>query len=318
MYQRRRSRVLLAVLVLITLVLITVDFRSGDDGPLSAVRGLATTVFEPVQDGLSTLLAPIGRAFGAVGDLFDLREENARLHARLEELEARRRSFEDLEGENVQLRDLLATRDRGRYEVVTARVIALGPSNFEHTITLDVGSDDGVALDMPIINGDGLVGRIIQVTPRASRVMLAIDPTFSAAASVAANDEQGHIDGRGGDLMRFHPWDPEIAISVGDEIVTSSYSNGVFPPGIPIGTVEHVGEQTTLLSRDVDVRPYVDFTRLELVLVVLHAPIPELPPVENNPDRPFDPPVVPPSPSPPPPGEPAPGAEDQAATGTAT
>lgn len=317
MYQRRRSRVLLALLVLVTLVLITIDFRSGDDGPLSSLRGLATTVFEPIQDGLSAVLSPIGNAFGAVGDLFELREENAQLQARLEELEERRRSFEDLERENANLRDLVATRDRGNYDVVTARVIALGPSNYEHTITLDVGSDDGVELDMPIVNGDGLVGRIIQVTPRASRVMLAIDPNFSAAASIASNGEKGPIDGRGGDLMRFRPFDPEADIAVGDEIVTSSYSNGIFPPGIPIGTVEDVGEQTTLLSRDVDVRPYVDFTRLDFVLVVLRAPIPEPPPPEDNPDVPFEPPVVPASPSPSPSPSPNGDPEEEATPGTA-
>ncbi|HEX9889505.1 MAG TPA: rod shape-determining protein MreC [Nitriliruptorales bacterium] len=310
MYPRRRSRVLLAVLVLVTLVLITVDFRSGDDGPLSSLRGLATTVLGPVQDGLATVLSPIANAIGGIGDLFDLREENTRLQSRLEELEARRRSFEDLLQENAELRDLLETRDRGQFDVVAARVIALGPSNYEFTITLDVGSDHGVQRDMPVVNGEGLVGRVIQVTPNASRVMLAIDPNFSAAAGAARNREKGWVDGRGGDLMQFRLFEPEAEIEPGEEIVTSSYSNGVFPSGIPIGTVESVGEQTTLLSREVSVRPYVHFTRLDFVLVVLRAPIPEPPPPEDNPDVPFEPPVIPsPSEQPAPDPSASPGTE---------
>ncbi len=307
MYQRRRARVVLAVLVLIALVLITIDFRSSDEGPLSRLRSLATATFGPVQDGLSSLLRPVGNAIDDIGDVFSLRAENEQLRTRLTELEERRRSFDDLERENETLRALLSMRDRTGFDVVAARVVALAPSNYEWTITIDAGSEDGVERDMVVIDGDGLVGRIIQVTPSASRVLLAIDPNFSAAARVAGLGEQGPMSGRGGDLMRFLPLDPEAEIERGDEIVTSSYSNGIFPSGIPIGSVEDVGEQTTLLSREVDVRPYVDFTRLDFVLVVLHAPIPELPQVTRDTgDLPFIPPRPSPSPSPDPQASPTP------------
>lgn len=307
MYQRRRARVLLTILVLVSLVLITIDFRSGEDGPLSRIRGLATTVFGPVQDGLAALVRPIGDAVGSVGDLFDLRDENERLQARLDELEERRRSFEDLERENAELRALLEMRDRAEFEVVPATTVSQGPSNYEWTVTINVGSNAGVERDMAVINGDGLVGKVILVRPDVSRVLLAIDPTFGASARIARNAEQGPVSGQGGDPLRFQPWDPEADIRVGDEIVTSSYSNGVFPAGIPIGSVEDVGTTTTLLNRDVLVRPYVDFTRLSHVLVVLTEPVPEPPPVDDTSDDPFVPPVVPsPLPSPAPTPSPSP------------
>ncbi len=104
MFERRRARVLLAVLTLVALVLLTVDARAGRSGPLARVRDGIATVFGPVQDGLATVLRPVGQAFDNVGDLFRLREENTRLEARLEELEQRRRSFSDLERENEELR----------------------------------------------------------------------------------------------------------------------------------------------------------------------------------------------------------------------
>lgn len=310
MYQKRRARILLAILVLVGLVLVTVDFRSGGsggNGPLARVRAAATAVLGPVQDGMTAVLRPVGGVFSGIGDLFQLRDDNAALRQRLAELEQQRESFTDLERQNDDLRALLGMQERMRFEVVTARVVSLGPSNYEWTVTLDVGRDDGVERDMVVINGDGLVGRVIQTTAGASRVLLAIDPNFSAAARVARLGEAGPVDGQGGDLMRFRPLDPEAAIRPGDEVVTSSYSNGIFPAGIPVGSVESVGEANTLLNRDVLVRPFVDFTRLDLVLVVTNAPAVEPPPVVDDFDGPFVPPVVP-SPSPSPSSSPSPTA----------
>jgi rod shape-determining protein MreC len=294
-YQRRRARLLLVLLVLTALVLVTVDFRAGEDGPLHRLRGVATTVFQPVQDGLVTVVRPVGELFGGVGDLFRIRAENAELRAQVEALRERRRSVTDLQRENEELRGLLGMRDLGQLETVAARTVALGPSNFEWTITIDVGSDDGIRRDMPVVNGDGLVGRVIQVTPNASRVLLTIDPNFGAAARVARHGETGYIDGRGGEPMVFRPLDPEIDIEVGDEIVTSSYQGGIFPGGLRIGTVSVVDDAANRLAREVQVQPYVDFTRLHHVLVVVNAPVDEIPPMEGTPDVDFTRPDVAPT-----------------------
>jgi rod shape-determining protein MreC len=294
-YQRRRARLLLVLLVLSALVLVTVDFRSGDDGPLHRLRGFATTVFQPIQDGLVTVVRPIGDAAGGIGDVFRTRSENARLRAQVETLSERRRSTTDLERENEELRGLLEMRDRGRLETIAARTVALGPSNFEWTITIDVGSADGVERDMPVINGDGLVGRVIQVTPNASRVLLTIDPNFGAAARVSRHGETGFVDGRGGEPMVFRPLDPEMDVEVGDEIVTSTYQGGIFPGGIRIGTVSVVDDAANRLSREVQVQPFVDFTRLHHVLVVVNAPVDEIPPMTATPDVDFTRPDVEPT-----------------------
>jgi rod shape-determining protein MreC len=294
-YQRRRARLLLVLLVLSALVLVTVDFRAGDEGPLHRLRGVATTVFQPIQDGLVTVVRPVGDAAGGIGDVFRTRSENARLRAQIEALQERRRSTTDLERENEELRGLLAMRDLGQLETIAARTVALGPSNFEWTITIDVGSADGVERDMPVINGDGLVGRIIQVTPNAARVLLTIDPNFGAAARVSRHGETGYIDGRGGEPMIFRPLDPEIDVEVGDELVTSTYQGGVFPGGIRIGTVSVVDDAESRLAREVQVQPFVDFTRLHHVLVVVNAPVDEIPPMTESPDVDFTRPDVEPT-----------------------
>ena len=282
MQQQRRARVLLGVLLFSALVLVTVDFRGGDDGPVDRLRSGVTVIMRPVQEGVATLVRPFGDLGGGVRDVVATRAENQRLRQQVADLEQRRSSGVDLQRENAELRDLLAMSDRTELETITARTVALAPSSFEWTITIDVGSVHGIARDMPVLDGDGLVGRVIQVTPNASRVLLSIDPSFSAASRTARTGEIGPIDGRGGDPMVMRPLDPDADIEAGDEVVTSSYEGGVFPAGIPIGTVSEVVETGSRLTREVLVSPFVDFTRLDHVLVVLSRPVEELPPFEGT------------------------------------
>ena len=304
MYTRRRARLLFAVLVLAALALVTVDFRTGEEGPLDRLRGGLTAVLRPVQDGLAVLVRPIGDAARDASELLRIRGENERLRAELEVLRERRRSAADLERENEELRALLEVRDRGGFDTIAATTVALAPSNFEWTITIDAGSEDGVERNMPVINADGLVGRVIQVTPRAARVLLAIDPNFSAAARIARNGEIGPIDGRGGGPMVFRPFDPDAEVVPGDEIVTAPYRGGVFPGGIPIGTVASVPDSPSPLVTEVEVLPFVEFARLDTVLVVVNAPIEPIPPLSEAPESELELPGPPPARNPQEPIEP--------------
>lgn len=284
MYHRRRARLVLILLIISALVLVTIDFRAADDegqGPLDRARGAVTSVFRPVQDGLITLVRPVGDAASSVTDVFAVRSENERLRAQVEALSERHRSVDDLERENAQLRGLLEIGDRAQLETVAARTVALGPSYFEWTVTIDVGSDDGVTRGMPVINGDGLVGRVLQVTSSASRVLLGIDPNFFAAARIVDSGEVGNLNGRGADPMLFNPLNPEAEIEVGDELVTSSYDRGAFPGGIPIGMVSEVGDTSTRLTQEVQIRPFVNYTRLDHVLVVVQQPVEDIPPLDE-------------------------------------
>ena len=315
MYQRSRARALFLGLVITAVILVTLDARDIDrsdgQGVIDAARAVATSVVRPLQDGVTTLVRPVGGISTAVRDLVATREENRRLRADLEEALARRRAVADLERENDQLRSLLAARDRGGYRTVVARTVGLAPSNFEWTITIDVGSNDGVARGMPVINGDGLVGRIIQVTPDASRVLLVIDPTFSVAARSARGGVVGALDGRGSDPMLLVPFDPRAEIALGVEVVTASYEGGGFPSGIPIGVVSEVTDATSRFARSYRVRPFVDYSRLDDLLVVLWAPVGELPDIDGSVGLPFTRPPVPPLLGPGVEGtEPAPGGTD--------
>lgn len=299
MYQRSRARALFLGLVVTAVILVTLDARDIDrtdgEGVIDAARVIATSVVRPLQDGVTTLVRPVGGLATAVRDLVATREENRELRVELEEALARRRTLADVERENAELRALLAARDRGDYRTVVARTVGLAPSNVEWTITIDVGSDDGVARGMPVINGDGLVGRVIQVTPTASRVLLVIDPTFSVAARSARGGVVGTLDGRGSEPMVMAPLDPRAELLVGVEIVTASYAGGAFPSGIPIGVVTEEADATSRFARSYRIRPFVDYARLDDLLVVLWAPVDELPDIDGSVGLPFTRPPVPPT-----------------------
>lgn len=279
MYERRRARILLAVLTLAALAFVTVDARAGEESPLERVRDGVHTVFGPLQDGLAGVLRPVTLATDTVTDFFRVRAENARLRAALEEEQQRTRSVADVARENDELRELLGAHDEltarsEEFDVLTARVIALAPSNFEWTVTINVGERDGVERGMTVVNGDGMIGRIVHVGPTASRVLLAIDRTFSAAVRIARTGEQGYLEGRGTNPLRFTLLDPEADVEEGDEVITSTYDNAVFPDGLPIGEVSDAAPPSGLLTREIEVLPYVDFTRLSHVLVILRSPPP--------------------------------------------
>ncbi|HEX2027472.1 MAG TPA: rod shape-determining protein MreC [Nitriliruptorales bacterium] len=281
MYDRRRARVLLAVLTLVSLALITIDERAGEDGPLSRARDGVATIFAPVQDGLATVVRPVGGLFAGIRDVVRLRDENARLQAELERLRERRRSLDDVVRENESLKGLLEQREEltaasEEHSFFAAEVVALAPSSFaEWTVTIDAGTRDGVQKDMTVIDGDGLVGRVVQSGPSHSRVLLAIDQNFAAAARIAESGEHGVLEGGDTEPMAFELLNPEADVRVGDEVVTSTYGNATFPDGIPVGAVSKVDKPTPSLSRTVDVQPFVDFTQLDVVLVILRAPPPD-------------------------------------------
>lgn len=267
MYQRRRSRWLVTVLVLVSLTLVTLDVRSDGDGVLERGRLAALAVAAPLQSALSA----VGRVFGDVmerlGDLVTGGEEEA-LSAEVSRLRLERQGLLDLERENRELRAALGLRERTPFDGVVGRVTARTPTPLQTTATIDVGAADGVRRDAPVVTGDGLVGRVLEVTAHASVVLLVTDPAFAAAARVGPGGELGTVEGRGGVSLTFDPLDPRAPFAAGDRVVTAFHTGGVFPDGIEVGVVTRAGEPTPLLERTLEIRPAVDVSRLDAVLVV--------------------------------------------------
>lgn len=279
---QRRVWGLFVALVLTALVLITFDFRDDEAGPTDAGREAAAAGLAPFETGIARVVSPLRRFGDGVVDLFATRSENQRLRAENEELELRRRAFADLEREVAELRALLGFRDDVGLTTVPARVIAVAPSNFEWTLTIDVGEDDGIERGMAVVAAEGLVGRVLTTTSSASRVLLVVDPNFSVAARSVATSALGLLDGGGSEPLRFAPLDPGQIVDTDDEIVTATFSGSAIPSGIPVGRIVAQDERSSRLSAAYDLLPFVDVTRLDHVLVVLAGPADDVPEFEDS------------------------------------
>ncbi|HEX6208301.1 MAG TPA: rod shape-determining protein MreC [Actinomycetota bacterium] len=274
-YRRERStRLLVVALVVTSLVIITLDIRGGQRGPLAAAGTISLANISPLQDGIATVFRPIGSFFSNLASLGSLRAENERLQAEVAELQAVRVRFLEYERRLKQLTALLEFKETQEVETIGATVISEVPTNFEASVTIDRGTADGVELDMAVVAAEGLVGRVVSVSERWSKVLLLIDVDHAVHARLASTGETGILRGQRERDLRFDLIDPGTPVEAGEPVVTSG-QDGVYPPGIEIGAVSHVAPNESGFQEQILVRPYVDVSRLSEVLVVLSGGVVE-------------------------------------------
>lgn len=267
----RRTRVVLALLILTSFTLITIDYRAGNGTALRGLRHAAATVFGPVERAVTTVVRPVGNALSTLGDLGGLNDEVKKLRAENADLKNQLHQVDDLRRENDEFRRLNGLTTRGGYKTVRCRVVGVGPDNFEWTATLDCGSGDGVRKGQTVVNGDGLVGKVVEVAPFSAQVLLAIDPEFTVIGRLAAHGTQGPVTGNGLDPMQMQLLAPTAAVAKGEAIVSQGVQGGIVA-GVPIGVVSAVSKERSVLTRSVSVRPFVRFTALDVVGVVVQPP----------------------------------------------
>jgi rod shape-determining protein MreC len=262
------------LLVAIAFALITVDIRGGESSPLDGVRSAAAAVFGPIENGVASAVNPVGNAIAAVRDsgdrsdkLTELERQNAQLKQELGSKDATRARAEELD-------KLLKTAATGQYRVKAAQVIAIGASQgFSWTVTIDAGSGDGIERDMTVLNGDGLVGRVTTVGPSTATVLLACDPDFTVGTRLEKTSELGFATGQGNRAMRVQLLNGKADVKKGDRLVTfGSSADKPFVPGVPVGTVTRVNPSSGNLTKTIEVKPFVGFTQLDVVGIVVQAP----------------------------------------------
>ena len=274
MRDTRESRLLLVLLIATAFALITVDIRGGEESPVDGARQAAATVFGPVENGVAAAVDPVGNAIGAVRDsgerhdrIAALAQENATLKTQLGS-DARNRS------KVRQLDSMMKTAGAGQYGIKAAEVIAIGAAQgFSWTVTIDAGSNDGIKRDMTVLNGDGLVGRVTTVGPGTATVLLANDPDFTVGTRLEKTDELGFATGQGSRPLSVQFLNGKADVRKGDRLVTfGSSKDKPFVPGVPVGEVVRVDPSGGDLTRTVYVRPFVGFTKLDIVGIVVQAP----------------------------------------------
>jgi rod shape-determining protein MreC len=275
----RSTRLLVVALISASLITITVDYRQGDSGPLAVAGDAALTLISPLQEAVSKVTDPIGNFFSTLVHLPSIRRENEELKQENAEY---REQLTTIRADETRLAELEAVLDLqeslgARVETTAAQVVASSVSNFEWTITVDKGSSEGIEQDMAVVASAGLVGHVIRVTPSSAVVQLIIDPDSAVAGRLDSSGETGLLEGEGEGDLRMSLVDAQAVVQPDDNVVTAGYrlaegtAESLYPPNVLIGTVSRVLSEDNAIEKFVTVRPAVDFSTLNLVLVVLSS-----------------------------------------------
>ena len=274
----RRRRVVLALLVVLSLILLTAYFGEASGGGLHSVQRGFLTVVSPIQNGANKALKPVRDLIGWFGDTLhakgqrnELRKQVDRLRRQLVADEAEKHGYHELTA-LLRLDNQLSIAD---YHPVAATVVGKSPSVWYSTVTIDKGESSGVHVNDPVINDEGLVGKVAQVASDGAQVTLITDSSVGVSARIGSSGATGIVQPKVGEpndlLLQYLP--ANARANRGEYVVTSgtisSPDDSLYPPGIPIGQVTQVDEESAY--RSVNVHPLADLHNLDVVQVLTAA-----------------------------------------------
>ncbi len=253
---------MLVVLLLVALSLITLDFRSGSSG---VFRNIGSSVFGPIENGLSDVFRPVGSWFSGLAHLSSYKTENDKLRSEVDALRNQLAQSAADERAFHQLQQVDGLANRGGFKVVHATVttVSAGGLGLQWTAAINAGSLDGIRPEETVITGSGLLGKTIRVSRTSSTILLAIDPSFAAGCFIESNGHECKVGGNGLSPMKLTLYGQQQQIAVGDRLVTAGSTNdSPFVPQVPIGMVTKILGTTATGGRLAQVQPFVDFTGL--------------------------------------------------------
>lgn len=257
----------LIVLCIASVLLLTFYIREGESGPIHTVRAGVTTITSPAR----MVGAAIATPFNGLGNIFanltasqetldELRAQNEELTAQVAELSEAQETATRLEG-------LLDLRSTYNLQSTAARIIGMSSDAWSRTVTIDKGSLDGLAINMPVTNSAGVIGQIIEVSPNTATVRLANDEQSGISAMVQSTRAQGMLEGQPDGTLRLEYISVDSDVREGDIIVTSGIG-GVYPKGLPLGTITSVERASNAVYYTIVVRSAVSTENNEEVLVI--------------------------------------------------
>jgi rod shape-determining protein MreC len=274
----RRRRAVLALLVVLSLILLTAYFGEAPGGRLHSVQRGFLTVISPIQDGANKALKPVRDLVGWVGDTLHAKGERDQLRKQVEKL--RREAIAE-RAEKQSYRELAALSGLDHrlsiadYRPVTATVIGKSPNLWYSTVTIDRGEADGIHVNDPVINAEGLVGKVTLAAPDGAYVSLITDSSVGVSARIGPGGAAGILQPKVGDpsdlLLQYLPSNapaPRGALVLTSGTV-SSRDDSLYPPNIPIGEVTSVNSESAY--RSVNVHPLANLHNLDVVQVLTAA-----------------------------------------------
>jgi rod shape-determining protein MreC len=277
--QVRRRRAVLALLVGVSLILLTAYFGESPSSPLHTVQRGIVEVLSPIQEGASKALKPVRNIAGWFSDTFNAASQRDRLKAEVQKLTAELDAAQQKNINDQQLSKEFSLDNSigiNAYHPVSADVISRDPSLWYDTIEVDRGSDDGVHKEDPVIGDGALVGTVTTVGPTFSIVTLITDASSAVTAEV--QDQSGDTGvlvpavGQPNQLLLTYIINRQAPIARYQQVVTAGFKSGsltsLFPPNIPIGVVSNVNQNDLLSNGEVSVSPSADLRHLSFVQIM--------------------------------------------------
>ena len=247
-----RDYILHAVLVLISLIFI------------SSNQNKQIQTFKMWMVGM---VCTFQEKWNAVQSYLDLRQKNEQLLIENTKLALENSAMHEMRLENDRLKKLIGFKESSKLRLIMARVIVKGAKGFINSVVLDVGTQDGVAKNMPLVVSNGLVGKIYQAGPDQSIGHLLLDPNFRVSAKIQRSRVTGIVSWDGGEFCSMNEVPKRSDVQKGDSVITSGYGE-IFPAGLLIGTITEITESPRGLFSDIQLKPTVDFEKLEEVFVI--------------------------------------------------
>lgn len=232
---------------------------------------VALYVVAPIQNAVTNTIQAARNTWQTYFALVSTAQENARLRKELQQALAKNSQWREMELANLRLRRLLDFKISLSSRSVAGEVIGRDPSPWYRTVIINKGSRDGIRKGLPVAIPEGIAGQVTDVSSEFAKVMLIVDRNSAVDALVQRTRARGIIKGESTGSCMFQYALRKDEVNVGDRIVASGL-DGVFPKGMPIGEVSGIVRRAAGIFQEVSVTPYVDFEKLEEVLVILSPP----------------------------------------------
>lgn len=254
--------------VLIFILLFFMSLNQEKSGRWNPIEQVVVEITAPFQKFCYNTINGLQNIWFKYFYLIDVREENIRLKEEITSLKIENYQYQELLATYQRLQELLQFTETTDQTVIAAQVIGKDPSGLFETVIIDKGKNSGLSVNMPVVNADGIVGRLVSVSDNYSKVLLLIDQNSAVDCIMQRSRDKGIVKGLSAKTCIMDYVLKTSDIRVGDIVVTSGLG-GVFPKGVPVGKIDEIQEPSDELFMDIKITPNVDFSKLEELLVIL-------------------------------------------------
>jgi len=253
-------------LVLLALFLLSTNF--GRKRSWNPAAQLIIEITAPFQNFIKKTVFVTEEIWLKYFELINVRNENERLIEQIKALRMENDRFRELIKTTNRLQELLQFKENIHRPVLAVQVIGRDPTGWFKSVIINKGKRAGLEVNMPVVNAEGVIGRLVAVSPNYAKVLLIIDQNSAVDSIIQRSRETGIVKGLSSKICKLEYVVKNSDVVSGDMVITSGLG-GVFPKGIPVGTVVHVHTAPGELFKDITVKPKVDFSKLEELLVIL-------------------------------------------------